>query len=203
MDALNCTRYTCEGCNALFESNRPKRYCTRKCNKQHLQKIGSQSTRSEYIANIRENAASKFYCACCGIEARRKLGGSNKAKGYANKHCSMACRFSQVKRVRLELEFLQRLGRAHCLKSVSQARSIAAIRSVSQALTRYTNHREKAERLCSVCGSQVGYTFGRAKLFCSKSCRKKTESFKVAKKAARPERVMGRGENFIIIIQVL
>ena len=196
MDALNCTRYTCEGCNALFESKRPKRYCTRKCNKQHLRKIGSQSTRSEYIANRRENAASKFYCACCGVESRRPLSGLNKAKGYTNKYCSMACRINQAKRINAEREFFQGLAQPHRLAAVSQVKFISAVKAVAKVLSRYVSHREKAEKPCLSCGCAMGYTFGRARLYCSFICSKKTELFKASKKSSKLKRkAIKRGAN--------
>ncbi len=92
MDAQNYIRCVCEGCNTEFEAVRPKRYCTRKCNKAAIRKNKTSVSRAEYVANMRENAASKFTCECCGIEAFRKMSGTNKAKGFVNRWCSMSCR---------------------------------------------------------------------------------------------------------------
>ena len=92
MDAQNYIRCVCEGCNTEFEAVRPKRYCTRKCNKAAIRKNKTSVSRAEYVANMRENAASKFTCECCGIEAFRTMSGTNKAKGFVNRWCSMICR---------------------------------------------------------------------------------------------------------------
>lgn len=188
MAEIDCKRYTCEGCNTLFESERPKRYCTRQCNKQHLRKIGPQSTRAEYIAKTREHSASKFNCEFCGIEAHRKLSGTSKAKGYENKYCSMECRVAKAAQIRSEVIFLRGMARSSRDAIKSLETSLLAIRRVAQSLARYASHREKADKPCIVCGCPVGYTFGRARMLCSKACKKKTEAFKVSRKTAKLRR---------------
>lgn len=85
-------RFTCTHCNLEFEATKEKRYCTRKCNQAAIRKNKTSVSRAEYVAKTRENAASKFTCERCGIEAFRKMSGTNKAKGFVNRWCSMSCR---------------------------------------------------------------------------------------------------------------
>ena len=196
MDAQNYIRCVCEGCNTEFEAVRPKRYCTRKCNKAAIRKNKTSVSRAEYVANMRENAASKFTCECCGIEAFRTMSGTNKAKGYENKYCSMACRVATRYKVRSECSFLSSLANAP-RKIASEAESKqAAVRRLAKALGTYTSYRTKADRRCLVCGCKVGYTFGKPKEFCSKACYRKTEAFRSSKKVAKLKRkAMKRGAN--------
>lgn len=200
MAEMDCKRYTCEGCNTLFDSVRAKRYCTRECNKAHLRKIGSRSTRAEYLADRRAKAIqespSYFHCCQCGVLAHRKLSGTSKAKGYENKYCSMECRVSKAAQIRAEVVFLRGMARLSRNAIKTPEPNLVAIRMVAQSLARYASHRDKADKPCIVCGCPVGYTFGRARILCSKACQKKTESFKLARKAAKLRRkAIKRGAN--------
>ena len=137
MAETDCKRYTCEGCNTLFDSVRAKRYCTRECNKAHLRKIGPQSTRAEYIAKTRENSASKFHCEFCGIEAFRKMSGTNKAKGFVNRWCSMRCRSAAA-------------AQAEARQSMV-AKEIAALKRIARHVERAMMFRWH----CVHCGSEM------------------------------------------------
>ena len=181
MDAHKCTRYTCEGCNVLFDSDRPKRYCTKKCNRAHLKKTGPKLTRLEYLAKVRENAASRFHCKFCGIEAQRSMSGTNTAKGYVNKFCSMRCRDALTKQVRAEIQFLRGLALSRKRKFVAAKRLLGTLQNVARK-------KAMAEKHCQVCGDVVGYVFGRPRTFCSSSCAQKTESAKSLKRAHKQRR---------------
>lgn len=194
MDAHECTRYTCEGCNTLFESERPKRYCTRQCNKAHLRKIGPQSTRAEYIAKRRENSASKFNCEFCGIEAHRKLSGTSKAKGYENKYCSMECRVAKAAQIRAEVVFLRGLHE----RSEDKVRAKKAkLRTIVRMLARIALFKERASALCLCCGGPVGWSATLPRKYCSKECVAKmphSVASRRANKAKREARARGAGK---------
>ena len=182
MDAQNYIRCVCEGCNTEFEAVRPKRYCTRKCNKAAIRKNKTSVSRAEYVANMRENAASKFHCEFCGIEAHRRLSGTNKAKSYVNKFCSMDCRTALAKRISDEVAFLRGL-------TAARRRKKPAVRRLAIALEKVARIKARAEKPCPMCGVAVGYSFGRPKTFCSSSCAEKTEAAKSLKRAHKQRRI--------------
>lgn len=182
MDAQNYIRCVCEGCNTEFEAVRPKRYCTRRCNKATIRKNKTSVSRAEYVANMRENAASKFTCECCGIEAFRTMSGTNKAKSYVNKFCSMDCRTALAKRISDEVAFLRGL-------TAARRRKKPAVRRLAIALEKVARIKARAEKPCPMCGVAVGYSFGRPKTFCSSSCAEKTEAAKSLKRAHKQRRI--------------
>lgn len=200
MDAFECSTYTCEGCNALFESKRPKRFCTRHCNKRYLRRIGSQMTREQYLLVSRaaavEGSKNYFYCQHCWGLSYRKLSGAHMANGTGNKFCSMACRVGAAQRARKEIEFLLGLATAF-RRAKEKAPSISpALKRLASAISRFACHKEKAIRPCAICSRPVGYTAGAPRLYCSVVCSMKTEHAKQARKASKAKRkAIKRGAN--------
>lgn len=82
----------CRHCEQEFTADRKRTYCTERCRYRAAERRKGSVPRSEYLAKVRENAASKFTCEHCGKEAFRKLGGASKVRNYGNRFCSMACR---------------------------------------------------------------------------------------------------------------
>lgn len=154
MDAPNYIRYTCEGCSTAFEAIRPRRYCTKNCNKAHIRQKKSGIPRAEYLANIRENAKSKFTCEHCGVVAYRGLSGSSDS---ANRFCSMLCRSDSAAKannaqrevdakVRQEVDALRRIARHIERPMVFSAN---CIRCANHMLVRRTKGLHK--RVCEDC----------------------------------------------------
>lgn len=79
----------------------------------------------------------RFFCEHCGIEAKRKIGGANKAENYRNRWCSMGCRVGAAARLRAELAGLRRIAAARIALERQQRRQALAA--------------EKAARLNRVC----------------------------------------------------
>ena len=50
------------------------------------------------------------------------------------------------------------------------------------------NKESLAARVCAVCGKPCGYTFGRAKIYCSKECRHQGDVFKEGRRASKAKR---------------
>jgi len=130
-------RFTCTHCKLDFEATKEKRYCTRKCNQAAIRKNKTSVSRAEYVAKTRENAASKFTCECCGIEAFRTMSGTNKAKGFVNRWCSMICRSAAA--------------------AQAEARQSTVAKEIA-ALKRIARHVERAMMFrchCVHCGSEM------------------------------------------------
>lgn len=201
MDAQNYIRCVCEGCNTEFEAARQKRYCTRRCNKAHLKKIGSRQSRAEYLSAARSRAVeySKHYfnCAHCGVLAYRKLGGNNVSKGYANKYCAMSCRVAAAEKLNTEIDFLAGLARRNKTADRTAMAFRSGIRSLVASLSGIAKRRGYAQRPCRVCGEHVGYArMGIPRTYCSRECQKKTVDAIAARRAHRAKRkALKRGAN--------
>jgi 5-methylcytosine-specific restriction endonuclease McrA len=89
---LDYKAFACEGCGINFNAPKQRRYCTKKCNKAHIKRTKSGTSRADYLVRIRENAVGNFVCAHCGVKSFRGLSGRNKQRGYVNTYCSIACR---------------------------------------------------------------------------------------------------------------
>jgi hypothetical protein len=96
MAEKNCI---CTQCGAGFISRRSPKRCKPCAAKRINANARARSyakegrvPRSAYLAEIREDATGNFVCVQCGKHSYRKLSGTNKANGHANKYCSMSCR---------------------------------------------------------------------------------------------------------------
>jgi len=87
----------CLCCGGAFVSQRPsQKFCSARCRYRDRERKRSATglSRASYLVKLSEGAAQgrTFECAQCGQVAERKLSGTNKSAGYANKYCSLACR---------------------------------------------------------------------------------------------------------------
>ena len=180
----------CQQCNGAIDRPRAgKRFCSKVCLYRH--RDASPMTREQYREYCKANRKHSFTCVNCGSDAYRKLSATNASKGYENKFCSMACRNDMRAKVQRECEFLRGLS-----LRIKVENRLPAIRSLARVLRRFCGAKEKASRECIVCSKAVGYTFGRAKLYCSPECRKRSPSFVANKKAAKYKRkALQRGAN--------
>jgi hypothetical protein len=96
MAEKNCI---CTDCGAGFISRRSPKRCKPCAAKRINANARARSyakegrvPRSAYLAEIRKDATGNFTCVQCGKDSYRKLSGTNKANGHANKYCSMSCR---------------------------------------------------------------------------------------------------------------
>lgn len=180
----------CQYCKGAIDRPRAgKRFCSKKCLYRH--RDASTMTREQYREYCKANRKHSFTCVNCGSDAYRKLSATNASKGYENKFCSMACRTDMRAKVQRECEFLRGLS-----PRIKRVNRLPAIRSLVQLLRRFVSSKEKASRECAVCSKAVGYTFGRARLYCSSECRKQSPSYVASKKAAKHKRkALKRGAN--------
>lgn len=184
---------TCEPCRLIpdrncgrCDSKLPKghtKWCSTRC------KDGTKLTREEYRESVKTVAKYWFICRCCGIEAYRKLSGTNAKKGLANSFCSMSCRVLHMAKVRTEVEAIRRISSNAC-KATRRMHSEKnrAIRSLAIALNKIARAKVRASRPCAVCGAPCGGGKTLARTYCSDSCRKQTEAYKDSKRRTRSKR---------------
>ncbi len=91
------SRAECACCSAVFDSRTSRqKFCSARCRyrERERKRAATVLPRAEYLAMLAESTAQNrsFECAQCGQVSRRKLSGTNKASGYANKYCSLGCR---------------------------------------------------------------------------------------------------------------
>jgi Zn finger protein HypA/HybF involved in hydrogenase expression len=172
-------RYRCGFCALEFEAAREKRYCSKKCNKAYIRKNGSVP-RAEYLARVRENAASKFTCEHCGKTAYRRLSGTNTGP---NRYCSMACRSGHAKRAE---ESRRREREAY---RINVGAEIDALRRIAK----YVEKPAVFRCLCRRCSAVmiVRRNGGLHKIVCDKCTTAAAQAAKATAKAKR--RALERG----------
>lgn len=154
---------------------RPRRFCSAKCSNTCRNRQRGRAPR--YIPQI-------LRCMVCDTEFREKSNSSNKA-------CSRACGFIVLKWVREQLTAFAN-ARDMLLRWGDQTRNPPVKRKTWRE--RYDERMAErkaamAVRLCCVCGHSVGYAGnGSPREYCSKACRKNTESFKAARSAVKGKR---------------
>lgn len=180
----------CQHCKSEIETPRHgKRFCSKAC--LYRERDGTKLTREQYREQCKERRKYSFTCACCGVDAYRKLSGTASAKGYDNKYCSMQCRVQAACKLRAEVDFLRGLSRP-----IKVSSKLPAVRSLARVLSRFARFREKESRPCVVCSKPVGYAFGRSRRYCSTDCIKQTSHYIAAKKTAKAKRkALKRGAN--------
>lgn len=87
----------CSCCGASFVCRAAgQKFCSSRCRYRDRERKRAVTgfSRAEYLAQLSKAAAQHrtFECVQCGRVAQRKLGGTNKSAGYANKYCSLDCR---------------------------------------------------------------------------------------------------------------
>lgn len=134
-------------------------------------------------------------CINCGKPSYRKMSGTNKAKGHKNKYCCMACRVEYADKARKEsavplFSYVYAAMCKGCGKPyVSKKKKDYCCDACRPSAASSVESRAKlASRPCATCGKPCGYTFGRAKIYCSKECARKSEANKEARRASKARR---------------
>jgi 5-methylcytosine-specific restriction endonuclease McrA len=169
----------CVTCGVTFWAGSGKKYCSVRCT------YGSPLTRDQYRNAVQANAKQAFTCLHCGVASKRGMSSTSTQKGYCNKYCSMSCRVARCDLICREVEFLRKLADRRQPGIGQQTR---AIRDVARAIASLARKKHRALMPCLICGKAVGYMAGRPSIYCSKSCTKKTDSYKARQRAAKSRR---------------
>lgn len=174
----------CLLCGIMIASGRSNRkFCSAICRSRESDRRQSKTgfTRAEYLDAMRakSQASQGFTCIQCGKESKRKLSSTNKARGFINRYCSLACRvqanaaafalvgpktpkFCKVVAEYCEAcarPFVSRQERAYCSE---ECRCIAA-------------RTAPTTKDCKCCGEsyEPAYTGGSVSDYCSDTCRER------------------------------
>lgn len=145
----------CLCCGLTFYSERKKKYCSKVCNSTAQNRKAGSVPKAVYLERV-SNPENKFCCEFCGKQTYRRPSGSNRASGYANRWCSMACRVAQ--------------GAATVERKAQESKKAAAVRALVRAIKSLAKQLSPPEPAhactCEACGVAYERRKGRSKVVC-------------------------------------